>query len=78
LWPFPGSALAAATATCRRILVYELNAGQMLDDVRIHAEDRSAIRFIGGVSQDDSGMRQGDLLDAAVFRQRVLAALKER
>ena len=77
LWPFPGRAFAEATRTSRRILVYELNAGQMLDDVRIHAVDRSAIRFIGGVSQDSSGMRQGDLLDAAVLRSRVLTALEE-
>jgi 2-oxoglutarate ferredoxin oxidoreductase subunit alpha len=77
LWPFPGAALADATRTSRRILVYELNAGQMIDDVRIHAVDRGAIRFIGGVSQDSSGMRQGDLLDASALRTRVLAALKE-
>jgi 2-oxoglutarate ferredoxin oxidoreductase subunit alpha len=77
LWPFPGAALAEATRTSRRILVYELNAGQMIDDVRIHATDRSAIRFIGGVSQDSSGMRQGDLLDAGALRARVLTALEE-
>ena len=77
LWPFPGDALAEATRGARRILVYELNAGQMIDDVRIHAEDRSAIRFIGGVSQDQTGMRQGDLLDAGVLRARVLEAVKE-
>ena len=77
LWPFPGEALADATRGARRILVYELNAGQMIDDVRIHAEDRSAIRFIGGVSQDQTGMRQGDLLDAGVLRTRVLEAVKE-
>ena len=77
LWPFPGEAFAAAVAGARRVLVYELNAGQMLDDVRIHAPDRSAVRFIGGVSQDQTGMRQGDLLDAAVVRDRVLTALKE-
>ena len=77
LWPFPGDAFAAAVAGARRVLVYELNAGQMLDDVRIHAPDRAAVRFIGGVSQDQTGMRQGDLLDAAVLRDRVLSALKE-
>ena len=77
LWPFPGEALADATRAARRILVYELNAGQMIDDVRIHAADRSAIRFIGGVSQDQTGMRQGDLLDAGVLRTRVLEAVKE-
>jgi len=77
LWPFPGDALAEATRGCSHVLVYELNAGQMVDDVRMHAADRSVIRSIGGVSQDASGMRQGDLLDARELRRRVLAALSD-
>ncbi len=72
LWPFPGEALARATAGVRRVLVFELNAGQMLDDVRMHAADRSAVRFIGGVSISESGLAYGDLLDAPVIGQRVL------
>ncbi|MEU6075358.1 hypothetical protein [Micromonospora sp. NPDC047074] len=75
LWPFPGDALAAATTGARRVLVFELNAGQMLDDVRIHAADRSAVRFIGGVSIAESGLAYGDLMDAPVIRDRILAAL---
>jgi len=77
LWPFPGDALAEATKGCRLVLVYELNAGQMVDDVRIHAADRSAVRFIGGVSQDNSGMRQGDLLAVDALRDRVRQAIAE-
>ncbi len=75
LWPFPGQALEEATRGCRRVLVYEINAGQLVDDVRIHASDRSAVSSIGGVSQDASGMRQGDLLKATAVRDRVLAEL---
>ncbi|MDT0530553.1 hypothetical protein RM555_16290 [Micromonospora sp. DSM 115977] len=75
LWPFPGEALAAATTGARRVLVFELNAGQMLDDVRIHAADRSVVRFIGGVSIAESGLAYGDLMDAPVIRDRILAAL---
>ncbi|MFC0865857.1 hypothetical protein ACFHYQ_26515 [Sphaerimonospora cavernae] len=75
LWPFPGEALAAATAGVRRVLVFELNAGQMLDDVRIHAADRSAVRFIGGVSIAESGLAYGELMDAPVIRDRILAAI---
>ncbi len=67
---FPAVGLAEATKGCRRVLVYELNAGQMVDDVRMYAEDRSVIRSIGGVSQDASGMRQGDLLNADELRTR--------
>ncbi len=77
LWPFPGDALEAATEGCRHVLVYELNAGQMLDDVRMHAADRRAVEFIGGVSQDDSGMRQGDLLSAEILADRVRRAIAD-
>jgi 2-oxoglutarate ferredoxin oxidoreductase subunit alpha len=57
------------------VLVYELNAGQLVEDVRMHAADRSVVRSIGGVSQDPSGMRQGDLLNAEVLHRRVLDAV---
>ncbi len=75
LWPFPGEALAEATAGRRRVLVFELNGGQMLDDVRMHAADRPAVRFIGGVSISESGLAYGELLDAPVIRQRILEEL---
>jgi 2-oxoglutarate/2-oxoacid ferredoxin oxidoreductase subunit alpha len=74
LWPFPGDALREASRGCAHVLVYELNAGQLVDDVRMYVEDRSVIRSIGGVSQDSSGMRQGDLLNADILRRRVLDA----
>jgi 2-oxoglutarate ferredoxin oxidoreductase subunit alpha len=72
LWPFPERALQLATADCRKVLVYEINAGQMIDDVRLSVGDRSKVTFIGGVSVDYSGMRQGPLLDVAPIRARVL------
>ncbi|MGO8864841.1 MAG: hypothetical protein ACLQRH_29300 [Acidimicrobiales bacterium] len=75
LWPFPGDALEQATRGCAHVLVYELNAGQLVDDVRMYAADRSVIRSIGGVSQDPSGMRQGDLLNADILRRRVRDAV---
>jgi 2-oxoglutarate ferredoxin oxidoreductase subunit alpha len=74
LWPFPGAALTEATRRAERVLVYELNAGQMLDDVRIHAADRSRVRFIGGVSIAESGLAYGELLDAPVIRRLILEA----
>lgn len=77
LWPFPGEALEEATAGARRVLVFELNAGQMLEDVRMHASDRRAVRAIGGVSSHESGLSFGPLLDAPVIRERILDAIKE-
>jgi 2-oxoglutarate ferredoxin oxidoreductase subunit alpha len=59
----------------RKVLVYEVNAGQMLDDVRLSIPDRHKIEFIGGVSVDYSGMRQGDLLQVSAIRAAVQAAI---
>jgi 2-oxoglutarate ferredoxin oxidoreductase subunit alpha len=75
LWPFPAAALDAATRDAKHILVFELNAGQMIDDVRLSVEGRSRIAAIGGVSFDDSGLNLGPLLDAEIIRERILAQL---
>ena len=77
LWPFPEAALAEAAAGARRVLVYEVNAGQMLDDVRLSVPDRSKIRFIGGVSIDYSGMRQGELLEVSAIRAAIGRGIDE-
>jgi 2-oxoglutarate ferredoxin oxidoreductase subunit alpha len=47
LWPFPYKELAAAAAGARRVLVVEMNAGQMLEDVRLALGERSTIEFYG-------------------------------
>ncbi|MEX1007750.1 MAG: hypothetical protein WD271_07875 [Acidimicrobiia bacterium] len=76
LWPFPASALAAAAADGDQVLVYELNAGQMVDDVRLAVNGAVPVHSIGGVSQDESGMRQGELLGVDAIRARILAAIE--
>ncbi|MBK8731209.1 MAG: hypothetical protein IPM00_18580 [Tetrasphaera sp.] len=76
LWPFPGEALMKATEGKRKVLVFEVNSGQMLDDVRAWTHDRRSIEFIGGVSVHESGMSFGALLDAPVIRERILAHLR--
>jgi 2-oxoglutarate ferredoxin oxidoreductase subunit alpha len=75
LWPFPEQALAEAAAGAKQVLVYEINAGQMIDDVRLSVPDRSVVRGIGGVSVDESGMRQGSLLRVSAIRDRIRTAL---
>ncbi len=77
LWPFPSDALAAVAGrpTCAQMLVYELNAGQMVDDVRLAVNGARPVHSIGGVSQDESGMRQGELLGVDTIRARILAAI---
>jgi 2-oxoglutarate ferredoxin oxidoreductase subunit alpha len=75
LWPFPGTALKQATLKARIVAVFELNAGQLVDDVLIHVHDRSTVRKIGGISADESGLNIGALMDAPEIKKRVEALL---
>ncbi len=47
LWPFPFDALRATAARTQGVLVVEMNAGQMLEDVRLALGERKPIRFLG-------------------------------
>ncbi|HEX3265077.1 MAG TPA: 3-methyl-2-oxobutanoate dehydrogenase subunit VorB [Candidatus Limnocylindrales bacterium] len=46
LWPFPYQALAELSRRCRALLVVEMSAGQMVEDVRL-AVDRAPVFFRG-------------------------------
>lgn len=74
LYPFPSEALVAATRSANAIGVYELNAGQMIDDVRLSVGDRR-IEFIGGISFDDSGFGIAPELTPAKVEARIRAAM---
>jgi 2-oxoglutarate ferredoxin oxidoreductase subunit alpha len=54
LWPFPSEAVGAAARAAGSVSVYELNAGQMVDDVRLAAPG-VPVEFIGGISFDPAG-----------------------
>jgi 2-oxoglutarate ferredoxin oxidoreductase subunit alpha len=47
LWPFPSARLAELSRQVRGILVVEMNAGQMLEDVRLAVEGRCPVEFYG-------------------------------
>ncbi|MBN1179183.1 MAG: 3-methyl-2-oxobutanoate dehydrogenase subunit beta, partial [Anaerolineae bacterium] len=47
LWPFPSARLAELSRQVRGMLVVEMNAGQMLEDVRLSVEGRCATDFYG-------------------------------
>ena len=47
LWPFPAAALRELAPRLRAILVVEMSAGQMIDDVRLAVEGRTPIHFYG-------------------------------
>jgi len=47
LWPFPAARIAELAARVKGILVVEMNAGQMFEDVRLAVEGRAPVRFYG-------------------------------
>ncbi|MGQ9708908.1 MAG: 3-methyl-2-oxobutanoate dehydrogenase subunit VorB [Anaerolineae bacterium] len=47
VWPFPSARIAQLAQQVRGILVVEMNAGQMLEDVRLAVEGRCPVRFYG-------------------------------
>jgi len=73
LWPFPYAAVTEAAQTARTVAVFELCAGQMIDDVRLGALGTAPVVGIGGISTDGSGFGVGPLLDAEHVRARILA-----
>ncbi|HXH27670.1 MAG TPA: 3-methyl-2-oxobutanoate dehydrogenase subunit VorB [Candidatus Polarisedimenticolia bacterium] len=56
LWPFPAGRIGELAARVGRIVVVELNTGQMVEDVRLAAGDRCPVRFYG---------RQGGMVPTA-------------
>ena len=47
LWPFPEKIISELSHRVKGILVVELNAGQMIEDVRLAAESRVPIFHYG-------------------------------
>ena len=47
LWPFPSDPVAEVAARVRGILVVELSAGQMVEDVRLAVGGRCPVSFLG-------------------------------
>jgi 2-oxoglutarate ferredoxin oxidoreductase subunit alpha len=77
LWPFPETALADAARSASKVLVFEVNAGQMIDDVRLSIGGRIPVVPVGRVSIDFSGMRQGEILTVGWIRDRVRSLISE-
>ncbi|HAJ37422.1 MAG TPA: 3-methyl-2-oxobutanoate dehydrogenase subunit beta [Chloroflexi bacterium] len=47
LWPFPAPALDQLAARVKGVVVAEMNAGQMVEDVRLIVRGRAPVRFLG-------------------------------
>jgi 2-oxoglutarate/2-oxoacid ferredoxin oxidoreductase subunit alpha len=71
LVPFPSAAIAAAAEEAKAVAVYENNAGQMIDDVRLAVLGAAPVEFIGGLSLDPSGFGIAPDLAIRVMRRRI-------
>jgi 2-oxoglutarate ferredoxin oxidoreductase subunit alpha len=73
LVPFPHAAFRSLGERGIPIAVFENNAGQMVDDVRLAVEGRAPVHFIGGISMDGAGFGVGPDIDALTVLERVRA-----
>jgi 2-oxoglutarate ferredoxin oxidoreductase subunit alpha len=71
LWPFPSTVIAAAAERAAAVAVFELNAGQMVEDVQLAVLGRAPVHSIGGISHDHSGFGVGPLLSIEHILQRI-------
>jgi 2-oxoglutarate ferredoxin oxidoreductase subunit alpha len=71
LWPFPSETVARAAERARAVAVFELNAGQMVEDVQLAVLGRAPVHSIGGISHDHSGFGVGPLLDVEYILGRI-------
>ena len=62
LWPFPSEAIRQIAERGTAIAVFELNAGQMIEDVQLAVLGRVPVHAIGGISHDRSGFGVGPAL----------------
>ena len=61
LWPFPEKQIAALAGSCKGILVAEMNAGQMIENVRLAVNGRIPVRHygrFGGIVPDPSEIKE--------------------
>jgi len=78
LWPFPDEAVREAAGRVRALAVFEQNAGQMIDDVRLAVLGAVPVVPIGGISHDHSGFGVGPALEPANIVARITDVYRGR
>jgi 2-oxoglutarate ferredoxin oxidoreductase subunit alpha len=71
LVPFPSDCFRVLGERGIPVAVFENNAGQMVDDVRLGVQGRAPVRFIGGISMDGAGFGVGPEIDALTILDRL-------
>jgi 2-oxoglutarate/2-oxoacid ferredoxin oxidoreductase subunit alpha len=74
LWPFPSDAVSRAAERARTVAVYELNKGQMIEDVRLAVNGAARVQFIGDLTLDMSGFGISPDYDVERLQERIRGA----
>jgi 2-oxoglutarate ferredoxin oxidoreductase subunit alpha len=74
LWPFPRQAVARVADQVRAMAVYELNSGQMVEDVELAVSGRVPVTFIGRLTLDSSGFGISPDYDVEHLSERIRGA----
>ncbi|MDP8257585.1 MAG: 3-methyl-2-oxobutanoate dehydrogenase subunit VorB [Candidatus Alcyoniella australis] len=69
LWPFPKKALAKASRSCSNFCVFEMNTGQMVEDVRLSVQEGTNVVFSG---------RPGGVVPTPIELYRAIARIHHR
>ena len=69
LWPFPYEELAHYAGDARGVLTVEMNAGQMVEDVRLSLEGRSKIHLMSSPG--------GGIPAEATIREKLLSLVND-
>lgn len=62
IWPLPKKEILDAANKAKAIAVFEMNSGQMVDDIRLIVLGKIPVHFIGRISHDESGFGVGDAI----------------
>jgi 2-oxoglutarate/2-oxoacid ferredoxin oxidoreductase subunit alpha len=71
LWPFPDEALARVASAAKSVVVVEVNAGQMVEDVRAAVAGRCPVHGLAGDGDQDTGF--GDVWSKAAIQRSIEA-----
>lgn len=62
IWPLPKKEILDAANKAKAVAVFEMNNGQMVDDIRLIVLGKVPVHFIGRISHDESGFGVGNAI----------------
>ena len=78
LWPFPSEEAARGLKNAKQIVVVEVSAGQLIQDVRLTASDRLPIEFVGYMGGEAPSVKELVALGESCCRSRAARPLPRK